>query len=492
MSSFYLCSKPFIRDTSATVRCPLLSSTLGCLRSFRRGLYPSSPHLWSSFRCWAQLCSERHCPSLARNWTTTRRTSVSWTAMLLLCCSHRWPVMHMLCSASFVFILSCMWDSKRLFVVERWKERWFQLKGSSFVIYGVFGFLIVFWAYFLLSRPNHRLSPTWTLKQAGSRADLSSLCAQLLRTLESRQSEGPAHCLTHTLPILNTVLTHSPESLTEGNRQDCGKAQTEGWNGRLIGDQALVQRGRFPHCSLSLHLSAADHVTLLSKKLVDWLRYASITQGGGASSGGFFTGPRSRQVNITLSFCGDLRLSHIFWVRLEYRKHWTNKESVNKYICVLCFFCQPAPIAELDGTVSGDFFTVLCVGQGFTDDQWMNVYSFSMLRHWLLTYHSVANGNTTADTGMTSPIHANHNLLLSHARESHYSMSYLQKVTPASMCVRRRLLIRSISHLRWPALCFHHLQQTGCSSASPTPTPFLMVRYVRFVDAPCMPLRCWE
>lgn len=39
-----------------------------------------------------------------------------------------------------------------------------------------------------------------------------------------------------------------------------------------------------------------DHVTLLSKKLVDWLRYASITQGGGASSGGFFTGPRSRQV----------------------------------------------------------------------------------------------------------------------------------------------------------------------------------------------------
>lgn len=39
-----------------------------------------------------------------------------------------------------------------------------------------------------------------------------------------------------------------------------------------------------------------DHVTLLSKKLVDWLRYASITQGGGASSGGFFTGPRLRQV----------------------------------------------------------------------------------------------------------------------------------------------------------------------------------------------------
>uniref|UniRef100_A0AAQ5Z2N2 Adaptor related protein complex 5 subunit zeta 1 n=1 Tax=Amphiprion ocellaris TaxID=80972 RepID=A0AAQ5Z2N2_AMPOC len=91
-----------------------------------------------------------------------------------------------------------------------------------------------------------------------------------------------------------------------------------------------------------------NHITLLSKRLVDWLRYASIVQGGGASSGRFFTGPRSR---------------------------------------------QPVPIAELDGMVSGDFFTVLCVGQGFTEDQWMNVYSFSMLHHWLLTYHSVSNGN---------------------------------------------------------------------------------------------------
>ncbi|XP_054463765.1 AP-5 complex subunit zeta-1 isoform X2 [Anoplopoma fimbria] len=155
------------------------------------------------------------------------------------------------------------------------------------------------------------------LSQVGSMADLSSLCAQLLRSLESRQSEGSANSLTHTLPILNTILTHSPECLTE------------------------------------------DHVTLLSKKLVDWLRYASITQGGNASSGGFFTGPRSR---------------------------------------------QPVPTAELDGTVSGDFFTVLCVGQGFTEDQWMNVYSFSMLRHWLLTYHSVSNSNNTSDTDDRSEV----------------------------------------------------------------------------------------
>uniref|UniRef100_A0A8C5G1J6 Adaptor related protein complex 5 subunit zeta 1 n=1 Tax=Gouania willdenowi TaxID=441366 RepID=A0A8C5G1J6_GOUWI len=102
-----------------------------------------------------------------------------------------------------------------------------------------------------------------------------------------------------------------------------------------------------------------DHVTLLSKKLVEWLRYASTMQGGGASSGGFFTGQRSR---------------------------------------------QPVPTAELDGTVCGDFFTVLCVGQGFTEDQWMNVFSFSMLRHWLLTYHCVSNGNSTADTDDRSEV----------------------------------------------------------------------------------------
>ncbi|XP_047215970.1 AP-5 complex subunit zeta-1-like isoform X3 [Girardinichthys multiradiatus] len=58
---------------------------------------------------------------------------------------------------------------------------------------------------------------------------------------------------------------------------------------------------------------------------------------------------------------------------------------------------KPLPTAELDGSVSGDFFTVLCVGQGFTEDQWMNVYSFSMLRQWLLTYHSVSSGNNTMD-----------------------------------------------------------------------------------------------
>ncbi|XP_028310302.1 AP-5 complex subunit zeta-1 isoform X2 [Gouania willdenowi] len=160
-------------------------------------------------------------------------------------------------------------------------------------------------------RPLNSHAAGLLLSQARSRDNLSSLCAHILHSLEGRLSEAPAHSRTHTLPIINSILSHSPQSLTE------------------------------------------DHVTLLSKKLVEWLRYASTMQGGGASSGGFFTGQRSR---------------------------------------------QPVPTAELDGTVCGDFFTVLCVGQGFTEDQWMNVFSFSMLRHWLLTYHCVSNGNSTADT----------------------------------------------------------------------------------------------
>lgn len=54
--------------------------------------------------------------------------------------------------------------------------------------------------------------------QVGSRSDLSSYCAQLLRNLDNRQSESPCHLLTHTLPILNSVITHSPNSLTEGDK----------------------------------------------------------------------------------------------------------------------------------------------------------------------------------------------------------------------------------------------------------------------------------
>lgn len=51
---------------------------------------------------------------------------------------------------------------------------------------------------------------------------------------------------------------------------------------------------------------------------------------------------------------------------------------------------------EVDGVVAGDFFTVLCVGQSYTEDQWMNMYAFSMLRKWLRTYDT----EETSGSGM--------------------------------------------------------------------------------------------
>lgn len=67
-------------------------------------------------------------------------------------------------------------------------------------------------------------------QQAASRADLSSLCALLLRTLESRQLEALGHSLTHILPVLNSVLTHSPECLTEGSNKFSSTAKVKSLN----------------------------------------------------------------------------------------------------------------------------------------------------------------------------------------------------------------------------------------------------------------------
>ncbi|XP_008579582.1 PREDICTED: AP-5 complex subunit zeta-1-like isoform X2 [Galeopterus variegatus] len=116
----------------------------------------------------------------------------------------------------------------------------------------------------------------------------------VLKALESRQPEGPS--VRHLLPILSKVVSLAPGTLRE------------------------------------------DQTNLLSKRLVDWLRYASIQQGL-PHTGGFFSTPRAR---------------------------------------------QPGPITEVDGAVATDFFTVLSTGQHFTEDQWLNVQAFSMLRAWLL------------------------------------------------------------------------------------------------------------
>ncbi|XP_062387364.1 AP-5 complex subunit zeta-1 isoform X2 [Sardina pilchardus] len=146
------------------------------------------------------------------------------------------------------------------------------------------------------------------LSQAAGKDDVTPVCQQMLKCMEARQTDG--QICRHTLPILTKLISYSPEILTE------------------------------------------DQVNLVSRKLVDWLRYASIQQGATMSSGGFFSGPRTR---------------------------------------------QPVPVTEVDGAVAGDFFTVLCVGRSFGEDQWMNMYAFSMIRKWLLTYDTEGTSGGDSD-----------------------------------------------------------------------------------------------
>ncbi|MBN3318155.1 AP5Z1 protein, partial [Atractosteus spatula] len=112
---------------------------------------------------------------------------------------------------------------------------------------------------------------------------------------------------------------------------------------------------RQPEGQVSRHLLPilSKAMSLLPKILTeDWLWYTNIQQGAFLYSGGFFTGPRNR---------------------------------------------QPVPVTEVDGEVAADFFTVLCVGQTYTEDQWMSMYAFSMIRKWLLCYNSDGSGNADAD-----------------------------------------------------------------------------------------------
>ncbi|XP_045397198.1 AP-5 complex subunit zeta-1 isoform X1 [Lemur catta] len=143
------------------------------------------------------------------------------------------------------------------------------------------------------------------LAQGDRREEVRTVAQHVLRALESRQPEGPS--LRHLLPVMSKVVGLSPGALQE------------------------------------------DQTTLLSKRLTDWLRYASVQQGL-PHSGGFFSTSRAR---------------------------------------------QPGPITEVDGAVATDFFTVLSTGHHFTEDQWLNVQAFSMLRAWLL--HSGPEGPGAPD-----------------------------------------------------------------------------------------------
>ncbi|NXK48338.1 AP5Z1 protein, partial [Chauna torquata] len=135
------------------------------------------------------------------------------------------------------------------------------------------------------------------LAQGDNKAEVSAVGQRIVKVLEGRLPEGQSS--RYLLPILSNVISLSPEALTE------------------------------------------EQTNVVSKKMADWLRYASIQQGVAQPSGGFFSSPRTR---------------------------------------------QPGPVMEVDGAIATDFFTVLSLGQYYTEDQWLNMQAFSMLRKWLLCY----------------------------------------------------------------------------------------------------------
>ncbi|XP_041062389.1 AP-5 complex subunit zeta-1 isoform X2 [Carcharodon carcharias] len=145
------------------------------------------------------------------------------------------------------------------------------------------------------------------LAQGSKNDEVEAVCSRVVKLLETRQAEGQSSRFL--VPILSKVLDFAPATLTE------------------------------------------EQVNAVSKKLVDWLRYASTLQGVSLSSGGFFS-PRSR---------------------------------------------QPASILEVDGAVAGDFFTVLSIGQYYTEDQWLNMHSFSMIRKWLQCFGASGVNSNDAD-----------------------------------------------------------------------------------------------
>ncbi|XP_047917457.2 AP-5 complex subunit zeta-1 isoform X1 [Anser cygnoides] len=135
------------------------------------------------------------------------------------------------------------------------------------------------------------------LAQGDKKAEVAAVGQRIVKVLEGRLPEGQSS--RYLLPVLSNVISLSPEALTE------------------------------------------EQTNVVSKKMADWLRYASIQQGVAQPSRGFFSNPRTR---------------------------------------------QPGPVTEVDGAIATDFFTVLSLGQYYTEDQWLNMQAFSMLRKWLLCY----------------------------------------------------------------------------------------------------------
>ncbi|KAF7477864.1 AP-5 complex subunit zeta-1 [Marmota monax] len=202
--------------------------------------------------------------------------------------------------------------------------------------------------------PNTRqmsLVASVLLAQGDRRQEVRSVGQRIFTVLESWQPEGPS--LRHLLPVLSKVVGLAPGTLQE------------------------------------------DQTDLLSKRLVDWLRHASVQQGL-PHSGGFFSTPRAR---------------------------------------------QPGPITEVDGAVASDFFTVLSTGQHFTEDQWLNVQAFSMLRAWLL--HKSPEGPSTLDTDDKSELEGSTLSVLSAASTATRLLPPRERLREAAFEYCQRLIEQS-------------------------------------------------
>ncbi|XP_010179750.1 PREDICTED: AP-5 complex subunit zeta-1 [Mesitornis unicolor] len=153
------------------------------------------------------------------------------------------------------------------------------------------------------------------LAQGNKKAEVSAVGQRIVEVLGGKLPEGQS--ARYLLPVLSNVISLSPESLTE------------------------------------------EQTNVVSKKMTDWLRYASVQQGVAQPSGGFFSSPRTK---------------------------------------------QPSPVTEMDGAISTDFFTVLSVAQYYTQDQWLNVQAFSMLRNWLLCYGGKGLKTPDGKSGMSRSV----------------------------------------------------------------------------------------
>uniref|UniRef100_A0A8C7E826 Adaptor related protein complex 5 subunit zeta 1 n=1 Tax=Nothoprocta perdicaria TaxID=30464 RepID=A0A8C7E826_NOTPE len=191
------------------------------------------------------------------------------------------------------------------------------------------------------------------LAQDNKKSEVSAVGQRVVKFLEGRLPEGQSS--RHLLPVLSNVISLSPEALTE------------------------------------------EQINVVSKKMADWLRYASTQQGVPPQScGGFFSNPRAR---------------------------------------------QPGPVTEVDGAVATDFFTVLSLAQHYTEDQWLNMQAFSMLRQWLLCYGG--DGLSTPDSDDRSEKDGSVMSLVSVTSTSSHSLPLKERLREKAFEYCQRLLEQS-------------------------------------------------